>query len=96
MEDPIRMDDLGVPLFLETPTCSFFLDFLVTTCQGVCCLQTTGTRNSDGHFSAQLQWTRFGKPSRRVCLKIVPLTEIAEFFQGGLLGGWVISTTTQP
>ena len=22
MENPIRMDDLGVPLFLETPTCS--------------------------------------------------------------------------
>ena len=21
MENPIRMDDLGVPLFLETPTC---------------------------------------------------------------------------
>ena len=22
MEDPIKMDDLGVPLFLETPICS--------------------------------------------------------------------------
>ena len=22
MENPIKMDDLGVPLFLETPTCS--------------------------------------------------------------------------
>ena len=21
MENPIKMDDLGVPLFLETPTC---------------------------------------------------------------------------
>ena len=23
MENPIKMDDLGVPLFLETPTCKF-------------------------------------------------------------------------
>ena len=23
METPIKMDDLGVPLFLETPTCLF-------------------------------------------------------------------------
>ena len=24
MENPIKMDDLGVPLFLETPTCFMF------------------------------------------------------------------------
>ena len=24
MENPIKMDDLGVPLFLETPTCGSF------------------------------------------------------------------------
>ena len=24
MENPLKMDDLGVPLFLETPKCSFF------------------------------------------------------------------------
>ena len=24
MENPIKMDDLGVPLFLETPKCFFF------------------------------------------------------------------------
>ena len=23
MENPIKMDDLGVPLFLETPTCGY-------------------------------------------------------------------------
>ena len=25
MENPIKMDDLGVPLFLETPICNFKL-----------------------------------------------------------------------
>ena len=25
MENPIKMDDLGVPLFLETPICSLFV-----------------------------------------------------------------------
>ena len=24
MENPIKMDDLGVPLFLETPICHYF------------------------------------------------------------------------
>ena len=27
VENPIKMDDLGIPLFLETPTC-FVVDFL--------------------------------------------------------------------
>ena len=26
MENPIKMGDLGVPLFLETPICQFFLE----------------------------------------------------------------------
>ena len=26
MENPIKMDDLGVPLFLETPICFFWVD----------------------------------------------------------------------
>ena len=29
MEKPIKMDDLGVPLFLETPTCFFQLERLI-------------------------------------------------------------------
>ena len=28
MENPIKMHDLGVPLFLETPTCRFTMMFL--------------------------------------------------------------------
>ena len=28
MENPIKMDDLGVPLFLETPTCNLINAFL--------------------------------------------------------------------
>ena len=28
MENPIKMDDLGVPLFLETPLCFSFLGFI--------------------------------------------------------------------
>ena len=32
MENPIKMDDLGVPLFLETPTWIFFFaDFTLST-----------------------------------------------------------------
>ena len=30
MENPIKMDDLGVPLFLETPTWVFQNKYLVT------------------------------------------------------------------
>ena len=29
MEHPINMDDLGVPLFLETPICTVFVFFWV-------------------------------------------------------------------
>ena len=28
MENPIKVDDLGVPLFLETPACRFYKDFI--------------------------------------------------------------------
>ena len=31
MENPIKMDDLGVPLFLETPMDIFFVDFTLST-----------------------------------------------------------------
>ena len=30
MENPIKMDDLGVPLLLETPTCCFLWNFCVS------------------------------------------------------------------
>ena len=31
MENPIKMDDLGVPLFFETPMWRFFLEFRYCT-----------------------------------------------------------------
>ena len=30
MKNPIKMDDLGVPLFLETPNYQLFFEFIVT------------------------------------------------------------------
>ena len=32
MEIPIKMDDLGVPLFSETPICIFPIDFIFSAC----------------------------------------------------------------
>ena len=29
MENPIKMDDLGIPLVLETPMCVFFDDVMI-------------------------------------------------------------------
>ena len=34
MENPIKRDDLGVPLFLETPICSLFASFQVLVFNG--------------------------------------------------------------
>ena len=41
MENPIQMDDLGVPLFLETP---IYLQYAqVEMCQCECCSSVVGT-----------------------------------------------------
>ena len=34
MENPIKMDDLGVPLFLETPICLILISFVDIRAQG--------------------------------------------------------------
>ena len=41
MENSIKMDDLGVPLFLETPIClvHFFLHYFESQIQDVRCLR---------------------------------------------------------
>ena len=32
MENPIKMDDLGIPLFLETPICIYILYYDFSRC----------------------------------------------------------------
>ena len=38
MENPIKMDDLGVPLFLETPKCLFLLSVFFAAYPWLCML----------------------------------------------------------
>ena len=61
MENPIKMDDLGVPLFLETPKCySQGTVFLETPC-GFPFLAVYWTINSQrGHKNSAKPLTGFG------------------------------------
>ena len=56
MENPVKMDDLGVPLFLETPIC-FNPECFLYSCHGfVCPHEAEGTMSftGPGAFGAQV------------------------------------------
>ena len=62
MEDPIKMDDLGIPLFLEIPI--FFVDLLLTL---------TMTLTFGKHDFVELPFPSFGLPAgthQRIRLKL--------------------------
>ncbi len=69
MENPIRMDDLGVPLFLETPICwnTTFLLGPKAYFQGQTCCFREG-RRYDHPIITQLQLWMGGGTSARITL----------------------------
>ena len=63
MEYPIKMDDLGVPLFLETPISNMETSLYATTCEGCFWLSLMA-------FLAPLSRTVTTAPPLRICLHI--------------------------
>ena len=56
MENPIKMDDLGVPLFTETPLCMFSLPAV----EDGCCLHRLAVQSAVGRPQSERQTEPMG------------------------------------
>ena len=74
MENPIKLDDLGVPLFLETPRCTVMQQLLVTRITKIGLLQQlrcTGCQGlGDGKPHMQSDWIPEADSNCLKCLHV--------------------------